>query len=163
MAIDIGRTWLRLLAALARRNHRDRAHLPRGEAKLLGVTRHIGQRPGRRPGQTPQQQQRRRKLVRLARQQDKVDEPARGVADTDDLAAKTAPRTSQSLRVAGSVAIESQTQFGGLLARAPAAFWCARATVPSMQAKASFGSPSATTCAMIRSHTPLTVQRRKRR
>jgi hypothetical protein len=101
--------------------------------------------------------------VRLAWHEDKVDEPASSVADTDDLAAKTAPRASQSLRIVPGAAIGSQTQRISLLGRAPAAFWCARATVPSMQAKASCGSPSATTCAMILSHTPLTVQRRKRR
>lgn len=83
--------------------------------------------------------------MRLAGHQDKVDEPAGGVTHADDLAAETAARTSQSLIVTDGAAIESQSQRVGLLGRAPAAFWCARATVPSMQAKASFGSPSATT------------------
>ena len=83
--------------------------------------------------------------MRLAGHQDKVDEPAGGVTHADDFAAETAARTSQSLIVTDGAAIESQSQRGGLLGRAPAAFWCARATVPSMHAKASFGSPSATT------------------
>ena len=101
--------------------------------------------------------------MRLAGDKDKVDQTAGGIADPDDLAAKTAPGTAESLLVLVVAAIESQTQRIGLLGRAPAAFWCARATVPSMHANASFGSPSATTCAMILSHTPLTAQRRKRR
>jgi hypothetical protein len=50
-----------------------------------------------------------------------------------------------------------------LLDRAPDAFWCALATVPSKHANASFGSPSATTDAKILSQTPLTLHRRKRR
>ena len=101
--------------------------------------------------------------MRLAGHQDKVDKPAGGVADANDLAAETAPRAPQGLLVIAGVAIESQTQAVGLLGRAPAAFWCARATVPSMQANASFGYPSDTTCAMILSQTPATAQRRKRR
>ena len=60
--------------------------------------------------------------MRLARHQDKVDEPASGIADTDNLAAKTTPRTSQSLRIASRAAIESQTHVVGLLGPAPAAF-----------------------------------------
>lgn len=47
--------------------------------------------------------------------------------------------------------------------RAPDAFWCARATVPSMQANASCGSPSATKWAMILSHTLRTAHRQNRR
>ncbi len=101
--------------------------------------------------------------MRLARHQNEINQPAGGVTDTDDLAAEPAPGTAQSLGIFAVLAIESQTQRVGLLGRAPAAFWCARATVPSMQANASFGSPEATTCAMILSHTPDTVQRRKRR
>jgi hypothetical protein len=83
--------------------------------------------------------------VRLTRDQDKINQPTGGIADTDDLGAETTPRTSQGLRIMGGVAIESQTQWVSLLGRAPVAFWCARAMVPSMQANASFGSPSATT------------------
>jgi hypothetical protein len=83
--------------------------------------------------------------MRLAGHHDKVDQPASGIADANDLAAETTSRTPQSLLIIVGVAIESQTQRIALLARAPAAFWCARATVPSMQANASFGSPSATT------------------
>src|SRR5277367_4304678 len=101
--------------------------------------------------------------MRLARHQDKVDESASGIADANDFAAETTPRAAKSLLIVVGVVIESQTQAVDLLARAPAGFWCARTTVPSMQANASFGSPSATTCAMILSHTPATVQRRKRR
>ena len=101
--------------------------------------------------------------MRLAWCQDKVDEPPGGIAGADDLAAETTPRTPQGLLVIANDATASQPQAVGLSGRAPAAFWRARATVPSMQAKASCGSPCATTCAMIRSHTPATAQWRKRR
>ena len=107
--------------------------------------------------------QRGRKFVRLPGHQDKVDKPPIGVANAHDLATEAAAGTAEGLLVAAVLAIESQTQRVGLLGRAPDAFWCARATVPSMQANASFGSPSATTCAMILSHTPLTAQRRNLR
>ncbi len=79
--------------------------------------------------------------MRLTWCQDKVDKAASSIASTNDFTAKTAPRTTKGLGIAAGVAIESQTHVIGLLGRAPAAFWCARATVPSMQAKASFGSP----------------------
>ena len=79
--------------------------------------------------------------MRLTRCQDKVEKAPSGIANTDDFTAKAASRTTEGLGIAAAVAIESQTHMVGLLGRAPAAFWCARATVPSMQAKASFGSP----------------------
>ena len=101
--------------------------------------------------------------MRLTGHQDKINQSASGVADANDFAAKTAPRSPQGLCIAAGTAIESQCQLISLLRRAPLAFWWARTIVPSMQAKASFGSPWATTCAMIRSHTPRTVQRRNRR
>ena len=122
MAIDIIRTGLRLPAAFARRNHRDGAHLPHSMPKLLRVTRHIGQCPGWRLRQASQQPQRRGKFVRLTCHQDKVEEAASRIANTDDLAAKPTPRAAQRLRIAAGIAIESQTQLVGLLARAPAAF-----------------------------------------
>ena len=101
--------------------------------------------------------------MRLAWHQDKIDQPPGSVADTNNLAAEATPRTTQSLRNAAGAAIESQTHMVSLPGRAPAAFWCARAIVPSIQANASFGSPAATTWAMILSHTPATAQQRKRR
>lgn len=79
--------------------------------------------------------------MRLTWRQDKVDKAASGIANPDYFTAKTAPRTAKGLAVAAGAAIESQTHIVGLLGRAPAAFWCARAIVPSMQANASFGSP----------------------
>jgi hypothetical protein len=107
--------------------------------------------------------QRRREFVRLPRYQYKVYKPPIRVANANDLATEAAAGPAEGLLVAAFLAIESQTQRVGLLGRAPDAFWCARATVPSMQANASFGSASATTCCMILSHTPLTAQRRNRR
>jgi hypothetical protein len=77
--------------------------------------------------------------------------------------AEVTSRTPQRLRIAAGVAIESQPHLIRLLGCAPAAFGCARAIVPSMQANASFGTPSATTWTMIRFQTPATAQRRKRR
>ena len=79
--------------------------------------------------------------MRLAWHQHEVDEPACGIANANDLAGKSAPGTAEGLLVLVVAAIESQTQRIGLVDRAPAAFWCARATVPSMHANASFGSP----------------------
>ena len=60
--------------------------------------------------------------MRLTWCQDKVDEAASRIADTDDFATKSAPRTTKGLGIAMGVAIESQTQRIGLLGRAPAAF-----------------------------------------
>lgn len=162
MTIDKAWAWLLHFGALARRHNRDGAHRLDGRAKLGRVAGHVRQRPRGCLGQAFQQLQRGREFVRLAGDKNKVDQAAGGIADPDYLAAKTAPGTAESLLVLVA-AIESQTQCVGLLGRAPAAFWCARATVPSMHANANFGSPSATTCAMILSHTPLTAQRRKRR
>jgi hypothetical protein len=92
----------------------------------------------------------------LARRQDKVEEAASGITDADDLAAETAPRAPRSLRVIAGFAGKLQAHIVDLPGRAPAAFCCARATVPSMQAKPSFGSAAATTSAMILSQTPAT-------
>jgi hypothetical protein len=60
--------------------------------------------------------------VRLAGNQDKVEEAASRIANTDNLTAKPTSRAAQSLRIAAGIAIESQTQLVGLLALAPAAF-----------------------------------------
>ncbi len=160
VAVDEARARLLLLGVLARRHDRGRAHRLDGRAELCRVAGHVCQGPGGGPGQALQQFQRRGQLVRLARHQDEVDEAAISVANAYDLGAEAAAGAADRLLVAAFFAIESQTQCVGLLGRAPAAFWCARATVPSMQAKASFGSASATTCAMILSQTPLTAQRR---
>jgi hypothetical protein len=160
MTVDEARARLLLLGIPARRHDRGRAHCLGGRAKLRRVAGHVRQDPGGRPGQPLQQLQRGGQLVRLAGYQDEVDEAAIGVANTYDLAAEATAGPADRLLVAAFLAIESQTQRVSLLGRAPAAFWCARATVPSMQANASFGSASATTCAMILSQTPLTAQRR---
>jgi hypothetical protein len=162
VTIDKARAWLLQFGVLSRRHDRGSAHRLGGGAKLRRVAGHVGQGPCRCLGQAFQQLQRGREFVCLTGDKDKVDKAASGIADPDDLAAQTAPGTAESLLVRVA-AIESQTQRIGLLGRAPAAFWCARAMVPSIQANASFGSPSATTWAMILSHTPLTAQRRKRR
>jgi hypothetical protein len=51
------------------------------------------------------------------------------------------PESGRGLGIVAGIATESQTHIVGLLERAPAAFWCARAIGPSMQANASFGIP----------------------
>ena len=163
MAIDKGGARLRLLRAFPRGNNWCCTHFRHGKPERFRVACHIGQCPPRRLRQPLQQQQRRGKLVRLAGRHDEVDQSASSIADTDNFGADATPGAAQRLSIAAGVAIESQSQRIGLLGRAPVAFWCARATVPSMQANASFGSPSATTCAMIRSQTPFNVQRRNRR
>jgi hypothetical protein len=99
----------------------------------------------------------------VTRYQNKVDQSPGGIAGTDDLAAETASRTPQGLLIAVALAIGPQTQVVGLLGRAPAAFYCGRTRVPSMQANSSFGSLSDTIGAMILSHASATVQRWKRR
>lgn len=76
----------------------------------------------RRFGQTLQKQQRRRKLVRLARCQKEIDQPPGSVTHADDLGAKPASRPAHRLRLRTGAASESQTQRTGLLDRAPAAF-----------------------------------------
>ena len=136
------------------------AHRFGGGAERRRVAGHVGQGPGRCLGQAGQQLQRRCEFVRLPGHQVKVDQPAVRVANTHYFATETAAGTTDRLLVAAFLAIESQTQCVGLLGRAPAAFWCARVTVPSIQANATFGSASATTWAMILSHTPLAAQRR---
>ena len=73
-------------------------------------------------GQTLQKGQRWRKLVRLSGDQEKIHQPAGGVADADDLGAEPAARTAQGFRLAGGAANESQTHRRRLLGRAPAAF-----------------------------------------
>ncbi len=55
--------------------------------------------------------------MRLARHQDKVDESASGIADANDLAAETTPRSAKSPLIIVGVVIESQTQAVDLLAR----------------------------------------------
>jgi hypothetical protein len=122
MAIDIGWARFRMLGVLARRHHWDCAHLLDRRAERLGVTRHVGQSPGRRLWLAFQQQQRRCQLVCLARHQHEVHEPASRIAYANDLAAKTTPGTAQGLVIAAGLAIESQTHLIGLLGRAPAAF-----------------------------------------
>lgn len=47
--------------------------------------------------------------MRVAWHQDKVDQAASGIADTDDLAAETASGTARSLAIFAALAIESQT------------------------------------------------------
>ena len=91
MAIDIGRAWFWLFRAFARRHHRDGAHLPHRRAERLRIARHVGQCPGRSLWQTFQQYKGRGKFVRLAWHQHEVDEPACRIANTNDLAAKSAP------------------------------------------------------------------------
>ena len=87
-----------MLGVFARRHDRDRAHFPGRGTEFLRIAGHVGQallrvlsRPGRRLGQALQQHQRGCQFMRLARHQDKVDEPAGGITDTGNLAAETAP------------------------------------------------------------------------
>ena len=73
-------------------------------------------------GQALQKGQRWRKLVRLSGDQEKIHQPAGGVADAHDLGPEPAARTAEGFRLAAGVANESQSQRRGLLGRAPAAF-----------------------------------------
>ena len=89
-----------------------------------------------------------------------VSRPALRAANAHYFATETAAGTTGRVLVAAFLAIESQTQCVDLLGRAPATFWCARATVPSTQANASLGSTPTTAWAMILADTPLTAQQR---
>ncbi len=163
MTVYIVGARLRGFGAFAGWHHGDRPHRPCRRAERAGVTRHVRQRPDRGLGHALQQDQRRSKFMRLAGNHQKIEQPSRRIADPHDFRAQSTPRTAQGLGLGRGVAIESQTQRAALPGLAPDAFWCARAIVPSMQANLSCGSPCATTWAMIRSQTPRSVQRRKRR
>ena len=145
MAVDVGRARLRLLGPFAGWHNRDRPHGMNGCTKFGCVARHVGKRPLWRFGQSAQQRQRWRKLVCLPRYQQEIEQSPGCIADANYLCAETATRTPERFTWCRNSANESQSQLRCLADRAPEAFWCARAMVPSMQANPNCGSPCATT------------------